>query len=84
MGIGNDPDSSNMRGDHEGLFGYYVRIEGKAAARGAAYRGLALWLQMVALELRETKLVASGGEGTYAKRLIGEGYDTCTHSILDS
>ena len=42
--------------------------------RSVAYRELALWLHMVALELGKTKL--AGEAGTYAKRLIDEGYDT--------
>ena len=51
-----------------------MRIEGDAATRGVTQRELALWIHMVALEIGKTKL--AGEAGTYAKRLIDEGYDT--------
>ena len=72
MEIGNDPDFNNTHG--EALFEYYVRIEGEAVTRSVAQKELALWIHMVALELGKTKL--AGEAGTYAKRLIDEGYDT--------
>ena len=72
MEIGNDPDFGNTHG--EALFEYYVRIEGEAVTRSVAQKELALWIHMVALELGKTKL--AGEAGTYAKRLIDEGYDT--------
>ena len=68
---GNDSDFNNTHGE---VFEYYVRIEGEAVTRSVAQRELALWLHMVALELGKTK--HAGEAGTYAKRLIGEGYDT--------
>ena len=72
MEIGNDPDFGNTHG--EALFEYYVRIEGEDVTRSVAQKELALWIHMVALELGKTKL--AGEAGTYAKRLIDEGYDT--------
>ena len=72
MEAGNDPEFGNMHG--EALFEYYVRIEGEAVTRSVAQKELALWIHMVALELGKTKL--AGEAGTYAKRLIDEGYDT--------
>ena len=72
MEIGNDPDFGNTHGEE--LFEYYVRIEGEAVTRSVAQKELALWIHMVALELGKTKL--AGEAGTYAKRLIDEGYDT--------
>ena len=70
---GNDPDFNNTHG--EKLFGCYVRIEGEAVAHGVAQRELPLWLHMVALEPRKTKLAGEAGTA-YAKRLIGEGCGT--------
>ena len=67
-----DPDFNNTHSEE--LFEYYVRIEGEALTRGVTQRELAIWIHMVALELGETKL--AGEAGTYAKRLIDEGYDT--------
>ena len=72
MEVGNDPDFGNTHG--EALFEYYVRIEGEDVTRSVAQKELALWIHMVALELGKTKL--AGEAGTYAKRLIDEGYDT--------
>ena len=69
---GGDPDFNNIHG--EALLEYYVRIEGEAVTRNITQRELALWTHMVALELGEMKL--AGEAGTYAKRLINEGYDT--------
>ena len=77
MEIGNDPDFGNTHGDSEELFEYvvyYVRVEGEAVTRSVTQKELALWIHMVALELGKTKL--AGEAGTYAKRLIDEGYDT--------
>ena len=42
--------------------------------RSVAQKELALWIHMVAPELGKTKL--AGEAGTYAKRLIDEGYVT--------
>ena len=72
MENGDDPDFNNTHDEEP--FEYYVRIEGEAVMRGVTQRELALWIHMVALELRKTKL--AGEARTYAKRLIGEGYDT--------
>ena len=76
--IGNDPDFNNTHG--EALLKYYVRIEGEAVTRSIAQKELALWIRMVALELGQTKL--DGEAGTYAKRLIGEGYGT-VHGLAE-
>ena len=73
----NDPDFNNTHGEE--LFEYYVRIEGEAVTRGVTRRELALWIHMVALELGKTKL--AGEAGTYAKRLIDEGYGTVCQSF---
>ena len=51
-----------------------MRIEGEDVTRSVAQKELALWIHMVALELGKTKL--AGEAGTYAKRLIDEGYGT--------
>ena len=64
MEDGNDPDSNNIHG--EALLEYYVRIEGEAVIRHVTQRELALWIRMVALELRKKKL---------ANRLVDEGCD---------
>ena len=72
MENGNNPDFNNTHGEE--LFEYYVRIEGEAVARSVAQKELALWIHVVALELGKTKL--AGEAGTYAKRLIDEGYAT--------
>ena len=72
MEIGNDPDFNNTHG--EALFEYYVRIEGEGVTRSVAQKELALWIHMEALKLGKTK--PAGEAGTYAKRLIDEGYGT--------
>ena len=78
MEVGNDPEFGNTHG--EALFEYYVRIEGEDVTRSVAQKELALWIHMVALELGKTKL--AGEAGTYAKRLIDEGYDT-VHGLAE-
>ena len=68
-------DFNNIHG--EALSEYCVRIGGGAMDWGVAQRGLARWMQMVALELVKTKLAGEAGAyGAYAKRLIDEGYGT--------
>ena len=69
---GGDPDPNNTNG--EAPFECHMPIEGEAVARNGAQRELSLWTHMVALELGKMKL--AGEAGTYAKRLINEGYDT--------
>ena len=55
----NDPDFNNMHG--EALFEYYVRIEGEVVTRNVTQRELALWMDMLALELGKTKLAREAG-----------------------
>ena len=73
MENGDDRDFNNMHGG--ALFECHVRIEGDDVPRNVTQRELSLWIHngMVALELGETK---QGEAGTYAKRLIDEGYAT--------
>ena len=47
---------------------------GEAVTRSVTQREMALWTRMAALELGKTK--RAGEAGTYAKRLIDEGYGT--------